>query len=285
MSIRRGIALSARWPRWKAALVVGLAAFVVASVVGGAVAAAWARGMREPRVVVLGAGKQLSVFVTSRDARFLIATGDDPVAFTNALDEARELTTRRIDVLLIAGRGESLLAPVAAHELGDIRYVASLGPLADSAEADALGDAVPALPTPRRFQLPGGVSIVVEVVAMDEAGKVAWSAVIRHGDTAVAVVSDGEDVATLPPLGPVAAVVLAGGNPEKALAAVTTPALVVSADAVSGRDVRRIVAPAASGELWTIRVFPGEAVRLDFVSDGLRLPGDRAQLVPTREGV
>jgi hypothetical protein len=57
-------------------------------------------------VLLLGSGKGLSALVTTGGTRVLIAAGNDPIAFANALAEARPLTAPRIDLLIIAPGSE-----------------------------------------------------------------------------------------------------------------------------------------------------------------------------------
>ncbi len=61
------------------------AVFLASTVLGGGMGAAWANETRQPRLNVLGSGNALSVLITAGQARILLATGDDPVAFANAL--------------------------------------------------------------------------------------------------------------------------------------------------------------------------------------------------------
>lgn len=272
---------------WRGGLLVGLAVFLVGGGTTIAVGLAWAREVRSPRVVLLGSGSRLSVLVTDGDARLLIATGDDPVAFANALARARHPTTRRIDVLLVAGEGPFLVAPASLRDDPRVRLRASLGPLTGSAEAVALaGEGVAPLPSPRRIRLGDEVSVRVESAAVEPEGEVdggagAWRATVRRGATTVAILSDGRAAAAFDPLGPVSALVVAGTEPLAAWAAVDAPLLVVAgSDAVlSGKELRQGAARLFDDARTAIRVHPGEALPLRFVGAGLEAPAEPAQTV------
>ena len=68
---------------------------------------AWNRPYnQEDTLYLLGSGKGLSALVTSGGTRVLIAAGNDPIAFANALASARPLTAPRIDLLIIAPGSE-----------------------------------------------------------------------------------------------------------------------------------------------------------------------------------
>ena len=66
--------------------------------------------------MLLGSGNRLSLLVTDGPARLLLATGDSPIDYENALTDVRPIFARRVDVLLVAGSGNTLLVPLAAHE-------------------------------------------------------------------------------------------------------------------------------------------------------------------------
>ena len=263
---------------------VFFAVFLVSIVLSWGIGAAWAKEARQPGISVLGSGKALSVLITSGQARLLLATGDDPVAFTNALAQARRPTTPRIDILLVAGRGRSLLVPIAARDMIRPRFVASLGPIPPSPERDALqAPTVPILPSPRRIDLGGEVQVDVETQHADgaDADTAAWRIVVRHRATIVTILSSSTDAAAFPDIGPVAAVVIAGGTSVVGSEGIPAHALVVPAAAASGKDVRRDLGRLIREQVWLLRPFPGEAAHLDFVSGGLRLPASARLIDPS----
>ncbi len=262
------------------------AVFVASTVVGSGMGAAWSGVTRQPSVSVLGSGTALSVLVTAGSARLLLATGDDPVGFANALAQVRRPTTPRIDILLIAGRGRSLLVPIAARETVRPRYVASLGTIPPSPERDALQVSnLPVLASPRVVDLGSGVQVEVETA--DGGGsasaevRTAWRLIVRHEATTVVILSHGEDAGRFPDIGPVAALVVAAGTPALKQEVLTAGALVVPTSAVSGKDLRRDLGASIQKRLWTVRTFPGEVTRLEFVRGGLRLPTDATAVNPS----
>jgi hypothetical protein len=272
---------------WRAYALLGLAVFGAVAILVGAFGATWAAEMRQPRVVLLGAGDRVSVLVTGGDARLLIATGNDRTAFGNALGRVRRPTTPRIDVLLVAGSGEDLVVPAAVRDDRRVRYAASLGPLPSSAGGvAAAGAGLPVLPSPREIRLGDGVRVTVET-ATDEEGATHWRAVVRRGATAVAIFSDGDAAAAFPPLPPVAALVVAGRNPLAAWAAMPAPVLAVAGvdRVVSGKKLREEGPRLLDGSGWAVRVHPGEAVPLRFVADGLEVPRDPAQPIAATPGI
>lgn len=261
------------------------AVFVASTVFGFGMGAVWAQEMRQPGVRVLGSGNALSVLITSGAARLLLATGDDPVAFANALAQVRHLTTPRIDILLVAGRGRSLLVPIAARDTVRPRYVASLGAIPPSPERDVLLESpVPVLPSSRVIDLGSGVQVTVETADTGHAATTevqAWRVIVRHGATTVVILSNGEVSGRFPDIGQVAALIVATGAPTMEPEGLAAGALLVPAMAISGKDLRRELGPLIRKKVWTVRSFPGEAVRLEFVRDGLRVPPDATAVEPS----
>lgn len=277
------------WGRRRVALLL-LVVAVAVSTTTVLVDAAWRADLRRPRVVLLGAGDQLSVLVTAGGARLLVATGDDPVAFANALAQVRRATAPRLDVLLVAGEGRRLLAPAAMVGERPVGFLASLGPLGSSPEAEAVGAAaVPVLTGSRRFGLPDGVSVTIEVdagdgVAVEEEGAgagVGWRMVARRGSSSVVVVSDGEAAARFPALEAASVLAVAGREPVAAWGAVPAEAFVAAGEAVEGREVRQAALEADPAPRWSLRVHPGEVATLAFRPGGVELPGAMAQALGT----
>ena len=72
---------------------------------------AWNRPYnQEDALYLLGSGKGLSALVTSGGTRVLIAAGNDPIAFANALASVRPLTAPRVDLLIITPGSERVAA-------------------------------------------------------------------------------------------------------------------------------------------------------------------------------
>ncbi len=252
-----------------------------AAVIGGTFAA----DMRTPAVIVLGSGSRLSVLVTAGSARLLLATGDDPVALGNALDLARHPTTRRIDILLVAGQARDLQAPAVIAAGDDDRFTARIGPSPDGSVPSSLQGA-PSLPAERRFRLPGDVTIVTRwgSGADDRAGPV-WAAVISRGSSSIAVLSEGRAVTLLGSVAAVNAIIVAGGDSLEALKTIDAGAIVMLGTEITGKELRQSSAALDEVSLWGARVFPGEAFQLTFSQGAVTVPSGAVQQlsVPSEE--
>ncbi|HET7094963.1 MAG TPA: hypothetical protein VFI22_15835 [Thermomicrobiales bacterium] len=221
-----------------------------------------------PRLILLGSGGSLSALATAGEARAIVAAGDDPVAFGNALARIQPWSARRIDLLLAAGAGQDLLVPAALAADSHARWVGVIGdpprglpdPLAGAHRFD----------DPRVIHLPLGLDLLVEQ-APAKSGPPPWRVTVTRGRSRIAIVSDGSAPGELPAAAAPDALVVAGADPLLALEAAPAAALFAAADAVSGADLR-VAAASMSGPLWTRRVFPGEAVGLAFSDRGLDLP-------------
>jgi hypothetical protein len=251
---------------------------VVATVAPGfattvATAAFTSRGYADPSVIVLGSGDQLSVLVTDGSGRLLLASGNDPAAFGNALAQTRPLGRNRIDVLLLAGTTSDVTFLSRASRKAKGRHIEAIGK-PDLVGALALPpDAL--LLSPRRFRLSPEMRVIVETIDRADAREgpaFAWRATIEHDATRIVVLSDGRVAGEFPDPGPVAALVVDGAQAVQGLDRVETSVLVVSGEAVSGKDLRGDVAEAARHRTWVLRVFAGETQRFAFTQNGLALP-------------
>jgi hypothetical protein len=101
-----------------------------------------------------------------------------------------------------------------------------------------------------------------------------WRMTVDHGPTRVVALSDGRIAGDFPELGAVSALIVGGDQPIASLSAIDARALVVSAQVIAGGALRAEVAKTVPGRIWTVRVFPGDAMRLDFVAHGLKLPAN-----------
>lgn len=262
--------------------VLALACFAAAGVLMAGLGAVWAREAAYPRVVLLGSGGRVSALVAAGDARALIATGSDPAAFAAALEQARQPVQRRIDLLLVAGRGDDLLVPAAVAADPGVRMSASLGPITSPPDAPALAS-LPAVTEPRLVTLPDGITVLLETApdpsARDGGGTTeprAWQATVTRGATRVVVLSDGDAAGLFPPTAAPALVVVAGSDPLATMAPGSgraVPALAFADGELSPREMR---APGALHVAWAVRVFDGEAIVLAFVDGGLAIPPDAA---------
>jgi hypothetical protein len=271
--------------------VVVVLGIVLLSTLGAvSVGQAWAASSQTPRVTLLGSGSRLSVLVTTPGARLLIAGGDDPAAFGRALGEARRPTLPRLDLLLVAGEGRDLPVAAAAAADAGARRVLSLAPIAASAVTDAPALARAAvLIGPTRIRLGDGVTVTLEV-ALGETGSAPadraldWRATVAHAGSRIVILSDGSAAGRFPPAGPVSVVVVAGDAPEGATDDGMPPALVVNADAVTGKELRQEIAPLAAAGVWLVRVFPGDAAGLDLMRAGVGLPPTASRFLPPPSG-
>jgi hypothetical protein len=240
----------------------------------------WLQDLSAPQVAFLGSGNQLSLLVTDGPARLLLATGDSPIDYENALTRVRPIFARRVDVVLVAGSGSTLLVPLAAHGDAHIRGTTALAPLSESPEADALGP-MTAFSSPQQIRLGPSVQVTVETAlpfGADEAVDFpAWRATIERGDTRIVALSDGAAAALFPPVS--GASVLAGSGDDPAAAWDVSPAVafVANAETIGGPEMRSAFAESRRTPEWGFRVFPGEALRLRFVAGGVELPSEPAQ--------
>ncbi|MDQ3695237.1 MAG: hypothetical protein M3464_16640 [Chloroflexota bacterium] len=247
--------------------------FLAVAVAFAAISVVWAHELRSPRVTLLGSGANaLSVLVTTGGARLLIATGDQPIAFGNALERARHPIARRLDIVLIAGQGRDLLAPEAIAADPGVGYLATIGRLSPSPEATALAaGGINALTTSKRIQLDDHTTVDLDLETTAEGGETVWRATIRRQATAVVVLSSAVAASSFEWPGPVSALVIAAGDePESAWDATPAPVLAFPNEATSDAGPREFFA-ARDGPVWAVRVAPGEAVRLGFGSNGLEL--------------
>jgi hypothetical protein len=262
---------------------VALALFLVVAVGCGIAFADWLRDFNTPQIVLLGSGNHLSLFVIDGPARLLLASGDDPIAYENALSRVRPLFARRVDVLLIAGNGRSLLVPVSAHGDHHVRTAIALAPLAPSPESATL-DGISTFTGPKRIHLGPTVSVTVETALPLDAGSSetspAWRATIERGETRVVVYSDGESAARFSPQPPASVLVVSGQDPATAWGSTPAVAFIANAQAVSGPELRTALGGSGRPPQWRVRVAPGEALRLHFVPGGIELPVERAQQPP-----
>ena len=226
---------------WQEIVTTAALVFLVAA--AGTVAAFtfWLRDLTAPQVVLLGSGNRLSLLVTDGPARLLLATGDSPIDYENALSEVRPIFARRVDVLLVAGSGSTLRVPLAAHGDSHVRSASALAPLPPSPEADALG-AIASFSSPRRVRLGPSTQVTVETalpfgVDADEEFP-AWRATVEHGQTRVVVLSDGPAAALFPPATAPSVLAVSGADPAAAWDLSPAVAFVAHADMIDGPDMR-----------------------------------------------
>jgi hypothetical protein len=264
---------------WREIVTTAILVFLVTC--AGCVAAFtfWVQELSAPQVVLLGSGNRLSLLVTDGPARLLLATGDSPIDYENALSDVRPIFARRIDVLLVAGSGSTLLAPLAAHGDSHVRTTTALALLPRSAEAEAMG-AIPSFSSPQRIQMGSSIQVTVEtalpVGADADADFPAWRATVEHGESRVVVLSDGPAASLFPPPGAVSVLAVSGADPAAAWDLSPAVAFVANAEMIGGPEMRAAFTASRRTPQWGYRVFPREALRLRFVAGGVELPSQPA---------
>jgi hypothetical protein len=257
--------------------VVTTAALVFLIAAAGSVAAFtfWLQDLTTPQIAILGSGNRLSLLVTDGPARLLLATGDSPIEYENALTHVRPIFARRVDVLLVAGSGSTLRVPLSAHSDMHVRSATALAPLPPSAEAEAMG-AIPSFSSPQRVRLGPSIQVTVEtalpVTADAEEEFPAWRATVEHGETRVVVLSDGPAAALFPPAATPSVLAVSGPDPAAAWDHSPSVAFVANAEMIDGPEMREAFTESRRPPRWGYRVFPGEALRLRFVAGGVELP-------------
>jgi hypothetical protein len=262
---------------WQEIVTTTVLVFLVAA--AGTVAAFtfWLRDLTAPQVVLLGSGNQLSLLVTDGPARLLLATGDSPIDYENALSEIRPIFARRVDVLLVAGSGSTLRVPLAANGDSHVRSASALAPLPPSPEADAIG-AIASFSSPQRVRLGPSTRVTVETALPfgADAEFPAWRATVEHGETRVVVLSDGPAAALFPPPNEPSVLAVSGADPAAAWDLSPAVAFVANAEMIDGPDMRAAFSGSRRPPQWGFRVSPGEALRLKFVAGGIELPSEPA---------
>ncbi len=235
-------------------------------------------------MAILGSGNRLSLLVTDGPARLLIATGDDPIAYENALTRVRPIFARRIDVLLVAGDGASLLVPLAARGDRHVRTAVALAPLPVSAEAEGFG-AIDVFSAPRRIRLGPAVQVTMETAFPFGADPATdfpvWRATIEHGQTRVVMLSDGEAASLFPPSDPASVLIVSGDDPISASNLAPAVAMVANAEVIDGRELRAAAAEGRRPPQWGFLVHRNEALRLHFIPGGVEIASDSAQNLST----
>ena len=275
-------------PSWWDLVTTALLVFLIAFVGCVAAFAFWLQDLSAPQVAFLGSGNRLSLLVTDGPARLLLATGDSPIDYENAVTRVRPLFARRVDVLLVAGSGSTLRVPLAARGDAHVRNATALAPLPESPEADALG-LMAAFLSPQRVRLGPSLQVTVEtalpVGADVEVEFPAWRATVERGETRIVMLSDGGAAALFPPDPGASVVAVSGDDPAAAWDHAPGVAFVANAGAIGGPEMRSAFRESRRPPEWGFRVFPGEALRLEFVEGGVELPSEPAQnlsdLTPT----
>lgn len=241
--------------------------------------ALWLREYSAPRIVLLGSGSRLSLLVSEGPARLVLATGDDPIAFENALTSVQPLFARRVDVLLVAGSGRNLLVPLAISSDRHMRTATALASLPSSPEADEIGP-LAVFDSPKRIQLGPTVSVAVECASPFAAESKetfpAWRLVIERGNTRVVFLSDGGASGLFPPVPAPNVIAVSGDDPLRSLEIDSTAALIANATAIDGPEMREGLVGLRRPPAWAFRVAPNEALNLRLVDSGVEIPSETA---------
>jgi hypothetical protein len=263
---------------WRNVVVTAGTVFVVALVGVGIAVGLWYRDIMSPRIVFLGSGDRLSVLVSDGPARLLIASGDDPTGYENALTSVLPIFARRVDVLLVSGAKTTLLAPVAAAQGEQVQVTRSLGTIPPSLEASELGE-ITALNAPSRIRLSPEITLSIETAIPENAepdDPVSWRAIVERGQTRIVVLSDGmaAGLFSMPP--PASIIAVAGDDPVAGWDAAPGVALVAAAGELSGPKLRERFAE-DNAPRWGFRVASSEALTFHFVENGLEVAEESAQ--------
>jgi hypothetical protein len=266
---------AARTVSWREVVITAVLVFLVAAAGSAAAFTFWLRELTAAQVALLGSGDRLSLLVTDGPARLLLATGDSPIDYENALTDVRPIFARRVDVLLVAGSDSTLLVPLAARGDSHVRSATALAPLPRSAEADAIGP-IPSFSSPQRIHLGPSVQVTVETAlpfgADAEADFPAWRATVEHGETRVVVLSDGPAASLFPPPSAPSVLAVSGADPAGAWDFSPAIAFVANSEMIGGPELRDAFSASQRSPEWGYRVFPGEALRMRFIPGGIELP-------------
>lgn len=263
---------------WRDVIITAGMVFLVTLVGVGIAAGIWYRDIMSPRIVFLGSGNRLSVLVSDGPSRLVIASGNDPTGFENALTSVLPIFARRVDVLLVSGEKTSLLAPLAASRDEQVRLTRSLGTIPPGIEASELGP-VTQLSMPSRIRLSPEITIAIETAVANDAApedRAAWRAIVERGQTRIVVLSDGEAAGLFSASPPASVIAIAGDEPVAGWNAGPGVALVAAAGELSGPDLRERFAE-DNAPRWGFRVAAGEAITFHFVENGLEVSGESAQ--------
>ena len=263
--------MSAFARRYSRGILIAAVTYFAVTTVGLALGAHWREEDRAPSITLLGSGSRLSLLVVDDDVRLLIASGDDASAFGNALAEARNPTSRRIDVVVIDG-GESSRAVAARvrRDFSDATTFVIDGDLAGQL-ADLDLDPGDVIARDTSVELTPDLDVSIYPEPGDDDG---WYAVIRHRSTVVIAGS-----ALMPP---------ATGRQVSAF--VFTGRF--DATAAIGNEVRSVALPVGGASLselqteadrmgnpeYAVFVGDGVSVRLVFTDRGIELPASAVKL-------
>ena len=90
------------------------------------------------------------------------------------------------------------------------------------------------------------------------------------------VLSDGPAASLFPPASAASVLAVSGADPAAAWDLSPAVAFVANSEMIGGPEMRAAFTASRRPPQWGYRVFPGEALRLRFVSGGVELPSEPA---------
>lgn len=237
-------------PRWMP-IVAGL---LIGLLTSSGLVYAWNRPYNdEPSLYLLGSGNGLSALITVGGTRVLIAGGNDPIAFGNALADARPLTAPRIDLLIITpgservtARAISVTKPTTTFEIA--------GP-----------DGVMVAPDARQLIAPASIAIGDNLELAVDPGLVVGSAIpgwsiTIHAGSSTLLLAERQSIRA--PSG-IALLAVMGSDAPRFSVPAPAP-MAISATVAEGYSN-------STRPLGLIE--PGETARIHIDKDAIRLPG------------
>jgi hypothetical protein len=251
---------------------IELFVFVTLVALGGTtiVAASWARDVAEPRAILLGADRGVSLLVTAGSARVLIVSGTDPAQLGNAVSKARHLGLDRLDLLIVSGNSGATELATRIVDLLNPRMVVAVGSGASLAPSGIIPGKIVASPT--EIELPEAVTVAIDVwpSADGENEDVTWSARVERAGSSVYWVSDREALMQEPFPDEVDVTILGRGQPADDTPFPNTRVVVVAGESISGPDLRALMVGSIGPDVETVRIFAGEERRIDLDPEGIR---------------
>lgn len=244
-----------------------LATYFIALSIFLSIAVEWSRAEEIPAIRVLGSGSELSILISSGQSRMLIATGNDATAFDNAFTKARHISSRRLDLLIIAGdNGDLPVANKAVRDLDPRETLLIDGPLrAHSTDLAIEPDNI--VTAPITITLNGELTVTISPESTESG---TWSAVISYGATTVVA---GPDPDTLPFRRTGASTaILTGVAKPKEFGSVPFKLLVSSFEAMDSTALQALASTAQSS-FYAFRIGEEATLTLKFSSRGLLIPG------------
>ena len=235
------------------------------------VTASWAHDLSTPRVTLLGADRGVSVLVTAGSSRVLILSGTDPAELGNAVSDARHPGLDRIDLMIVSGNASAAELAPRAIQLLQPRMVVVIGGTASLEKSGIVPGKI--IDHTTAIELSEGVTITIEVwpAAGGENEDVTWAAMIDRGGASVYWVSDREALMQEELPDEVDVTIVGRGKPAGDTPFPKTRVIVAAAESIEGPDFRALALDSIGPEVETVRIFAGEATRIDLDPEGIRV--------------